>query len=308
MRFAVNSRILACSFAMALATVGLRADESKKPVRPSAEIGLADHSKMSLTLLDDALPVQTPHGKLLIPIADVRRIEFGYRLSAEVVRQINTAVADLAEQDTLKRDRAGERLLKIGPRAYPAVVRASKNPNRDLAINARHLLEKFSETYPEERLPKHDLDVIYTDDAKIAGRIEIAGIRVLTPQFGERTLKIADVVSVRVAGAEIESDVVSVEPGPQNLSNLGGQVGKVYHFKVTGTNTGSIYGTDIYTLDSQLSTAAVHAGVLKVGQTGVIKVTILSGQNAYQQSSRNGISSYGWGPYTGSYKISKAPK
>ncbi len=302
----MSPKILVCGLALAFAATGLRGEEPKKPPRPTIEVSLIDKSLIHLTLLDSALPVQTPHGKLLIPLADVRKIEFGFRLPAEVAQAIDAAMADLTDPDTHKRDLASEKLLKIGPRAHPAVVRASKSPNRDLAITARHLLEKFQEAFPEDRLPKHDFDVIHTDDAKIAGRIEVAGLHVLIPQFGEKTLKIADIVSLRAADAEPEVEVGSAQPGPDNLINLGGEVGKVYLFKVTGTNSGSIYGTDIYTLDSQLSTAAVHAGALKVGQTGIIKVTILAGQNSYQQTTRHGITSYSWGSYNGSYKVIKA--
>jgi LCCL domain len=269
-------------------------------------VRLIDNSKIMLTLLDVAVPIQTPHGKLLVPLADVRKIEFGFRVTEEIAKQIDAAMADLADPDTRKRDLAGERLLKLGPKAYPAVVRASKSTSKELAITARQLLEKYQEAFPEERLPRHEMDVIHTDDARIAGRIEITGVRVLTPQFGEKTLKLADIVSVRAVGsAPVDSEVVKVEAGPENLSNYQGQIGKVFYFKVTGDNVGSIYGTDLYTTDSHLATAAVHAGVLKLGETGTVKVKIVEGQNGYTQTTRNGITSNSWGQYGGSYKVSK---
>jgi LCCL domain len=301
----MKSLSVVCAFLLVLGPP-LSADEPKKPVGSNAEVHLIDNSKIMLSLLDAGLPIQTPHGRLLVPLADIRRIDFGYRLAEPLAKQIDALLLDLAEPDTRKRDLAGERLLKLGPQAHPAVVRASKSANKELAITARQLLEKFQEAFPESRLPKHEMDVIHTDDAKIAGRIEITGVRALTPQFGERTLKVADIVSVRAVGSvPLESEVVKVEPGPDNLSNYQGQVGKVFHFKVTGANSGSIYGTDLYTTDSHLATAAVHAGVLKLGQTGTVKVTIVEGQNGYTQTTRNGITSNSWGQYGGSYKMSK---
>jgi len=36
-------------------------------------------------------------------------------------------------------------------------------------------------------------------------------------------------------------------------------------------NNAALWGSDIYTLDSTLGMAAVHAGVVKAGQTGVVK-------------------------------------
>src|SRR5262249_8155132 len=46
----------------------LPADEPKKPAGLNAEVRLIDSSKIMLTLLDAAVPIQTPHGKLLVPL------------------------------------------------------------------------------------------------------------------------------------------------------------------------------------------------------------------------------------------------
>ena len=57
----------------------------------------------------------------------------------------------------------------------------------------------------------------------------------------------------------------------------------------------------------KLGTVAVHAGVLKLGQTGIVKVTILPGQNGYTGSTRNGISTSDYGPWGGSFVVVNAP-
>ena len=86
-----------------------------------------------------------------------------------------------------------------------------------------------------------------------------------------------------------------------------GQNGKVYTFKVTGSTSGRIWGgeNNIYTDDSDLATAAVHAGLVKAGQTGTIKVKILPGQSSYSSIERNGVTSYKNNGYGGSYQLSK---
>src|SRR5262249_204268 len=72
--------------------------------------------------------------------------------------------------------------------------------------------------------------------------------------------------------------------------------GQTYHFRVTGAvNVGTVWGTGVYTSDSPLATVAVHAGLLKVGQTGVIKVTIVPAQAAYMGSTQNGVPTNGYG-------------
>jgi len=86
------------------------------------------------------------------------------------------------------------------------------------------------------------------------------------------------------------------------------EVGKSFLFEVTGSNAGSVWGTDIYTDDSSLAAAAVHAGVLAVGQTGIIKVTILPGQSSYASSTRHGVSSGSWENWDGSFQVEPVNK
>src|SRR5262249_34260727 len=95
---------------------------------------------------------------------------------------------------------------------------------------------------------------------------------------------------------------------PGTLQNFRGQVGKTLLFEVTGAANGAVWGTGVYTDDSSLATAAVHAGVLKAGEKGVVKVTIQAGQQAYQNSTQNGVTSGNWDDWGGSYSVEKAPK
>ena len=92
-------------------------------------------------------------------------------------------------------------------------------------------------------------------------------------------------------------------PDPGNLTAFRSRVGETLRFEVTGAATGSLWGTGIYTDDSSLSRAAVHAGVLRVGQTGVVTVTVLPGQASYQGTTQNGVESRNYGSWTGSYQI-----
>ena len=88
------------------------------------------------------------------------------------------------------------------------------------------------------------------------------------------TLKLAEVRSLRsLAAAEAEPEPKNVQPDPGNLAQFRGEVGKTYWFRVTGAQAGagSISGTDVYTLDSQLSVAAVHVGAAKPGETGIVR-------------------------------------
>jgi hypothetical protein len=58
-------------------------------------------------------------------------------------------------------------------------------------------------------------------------------------------------------------------------------------------------GTDVCTLDSALALAAVHAGVLWPGQTGVVRVTLVGPVAGFRATIRNGVSSGAYGAYAG---------
>ncbi len=74
-------------------------------------------------------------------------------------------------------------------------------------------------------------------------------------------------------------------------------------FLVTGTTNGIVKGTGTYTIDSSLATAAVHAGILSPGQKGLVRVTLLPGQNSYPGSAKNGVTSVNSGASPSSYAL-----
>ena len=96
---------------------------------------------------------------------------------------------------------------------------------------------------------------------------------------------------------------LGAQPDPGTLTEYRGHNGRRIYFQVTGRTNGSIWGSDTYTDDTELGTAAVHAGLLKPGQTGVVKVTVLPGLSGYSASQRNGIAATAYGEWNGSYRV-----
>ena len=90
---------------------------------------------------------------------------------------------------------------------------------------------------------------------------------------------------------------------PGSLTGLRRNVGESFLFEVVGNLVGSVYGTDIYTDDSRLATAVVHAGLVEAGQKAVVRVTMLPGQPAYKGSNGYGVSSSGYGSWVGSFRV-----
>jgi hypothetical protein len=174
----------------------------------------------------------------------------------------------------------------------------------EVVRRARELLEKIRDEVQEEHLQFRPHDVVYTAESKNTGRIASPTLTVLTSQFGEQQLKLADARELRSPSAA-ESEPANALPDPGSLASLMGQVGRVYTFRVTGVvgMAGWLWGSDTYTLDSNLALAAVHAGVLKAGQNGVVRVKILGAQPAFAGSTRNGVTSHGYGAYNGSFEF-----
>ena len=94
-------------------------------------------------------------------------------------------------------------------------------------------------------------------------------------------------------------------PAPGNMTAYRGQNGKVFTVRVTGSSSGRFWGGsgNVYTDDSSLAAAAVHAGILAPGQTGTIRVSVLPGRDSYPSITRNGLTSTKYGKWHGSYQI-----
>lgn len=113
---------------------------------------------------------------------------------------------------------------------------------------------------------------------------------------------------VKKLGAPPKVGGMTVFPDPGNLMGYRKQVGKSFLFKVTGTTRGTVYGSVVYTDDSPLAAAAVHAGLVKPGETKIVKVTILRGLKRYVGTRKNGVSSKSYGAWSGSYRIQPVKK
>jgi hypothetical protein len=118
--------------------------------------------------------------------------------------------------------------------------------------------------------------------------------------------KLDEAVAVRDTIRLVRLGVTSALPDPGYVNDGPQTIGKVYHYQTTGAITGgAIYGTDVFTTGSHLAMAAVHSGVLKAGQTGVVRVTILPGQANYPSTTRYGITSTAYGAYNVSFKVER---
>ena len=112
-----------------------------------------------------------------------------------------------------------------------------------------------------------------------------------------------EAIAIREKIRQLRVAHLKSRPDPGNLVRYGHMVGQTFYFNVTGVANGSVWGTDVYTSDSNLASAAVHAGVLRVGQRGTVRVTIVKPPERFEGSERNGVMTFDFGPYPGSFKV-----
>ncbi|MBK9301360.1 MAG: hypothetical protein IPN14_12315 [Bacteroidetes bacterium] len=162
-------------------------------------------------------------------------------------------------------------------------------------------------------------DGMYTDDSKLSSAAVHAGL-----------LKVGETATIKVTihkgqasyNGSLQNGITSnsygawdgsysfgkvskpsVANAPTNMTGYRGNIGQVYTFKVVGAHSGTVWGgaNGIYTDDSPLATAAVHAGKVSIGAEAVIRVKVIGPKNSYQGSTRNGITTQKYGVFQGSY-------
>jgi autotransporter-associated beta strand protein len=96
---------------------------------------------------------------------------------------------------------------------------------------------------------------------------------------------------LRLSSAEIGGAGIPIST-PVNMLAYASQIGQLYSFSVTGRAqlNGSLQGSDLYALNTNLNIAAVHAGMVAVGETKTVSVMIMPSGSS-PASVRNGVSS-----------------
>jgi hypothetical protein len=286
------------------------ASETARP-KPSvdAEVRFVDDSTMKLKLLDDKLELSTKHGVLHVAVADIRRIDFASRVTPAVAEKVALAVGKLNHSDFRTREAATAELKSLRERAYPFALKALKSDDPEVSRRADEVVKYIQSHAPAAQLASREADVVQTDDSKITGRLTAEVLRVSTFQFGEQQLKLADVRSLRSLAGATAQEQASVAQAPVNLSAYQQQWGKELTFAVTGFTptpgaNPNIWGTDVYTLDSNLAAAVVHAGLARPGESAVVTVRVMQPPPQFVSSFRNNVNSTAYGAYpAGAYEF-----
>ena len=294
--------------AISSATTAVQPTQAR-PTPVDVEVRCMDDSTMKLKLLDERLEVVTKYGKLEIPATDIRRIEFAVRIPSEVTARVSLLISNLNHPDYEMREKAMTELREMKERAFPLLLKAIKNPDAEISRRAEESVKFLQQRVPAAQLEAREMDVIHTDDSKITGKLSATSLRVQTSMFGEQTLKLSDMRSLKAGGGGSPEEAANASAAPGNMMAYQNQFGKELVFSVSGPQGNAqmnVWGTDTYTLDSNLAGAALHAGLVQPGQAGVVRVRIVTSPAQYAGSLRNGVTSAPYGTYpSGAFEFVK---
>jgi hypothetical protein len=260
--------------------------------------------RLRMVLRFDNLDFDTPYGAVSIPVSDIRSIQFATRWSPEMRQRIDSAIFNLGNLEYRAREQAQNELLSLREKAYPALVVATKHADLEVAQRAHELAQRLRTLVPADKLEVRTWDVVTTQHSTLSGTIRSETFLVETREFGRQEVKLADLVRIRSSVAPPQAEeLATVLDDPGTLSAMRAEVGKTFVFKVTGRADGIVWGSGVYTSDSTLATAAVHAGAVKAGDTALVNVRIVPPPATFSSSTQNGVTSSPYGPYPGAYEI-----
>jgi ElaB/YqjD/DUF883 family membrane-anchored ribosome-binding protein len=195
----------------------------------------------------------------------------------ELIARVEHAISSIRERADRQandlRDEADRDCAAIQERVEGAVARIEQAATRELAPLVRELVESLRRMQEQ-----------YTRDGKLD-----------------------EALAIRARVRQLRGDLLGVRTDPGNLTEFTvADVGRVFLFEVVGRPEGSVWGTDHYTADSRLAAAAIHAGVLRDGERGLVRVTLIDGDGlTYEGSTRHGLQTYDYANYPVAYRVER---
>jgi len=206
------------------------------------EVRFADSSSVRMVLIQDTIEVMTKYGRLTVPTKDLRRADFGIHPSPEISEKIQEAIKQLASTKHPEREAAGKDLVALGHQAYPALHGALKSPEPEVVRRAEEALKQIRAKVPGRLLRLRVNDRIETTEFTIVGRITSATLKTRSAYFGERSININDVVSIRsmAPGGNFEIPVDAAKYGSAHDHWLSTDIGVDAEKELLITATGKV--------------------------------------------------------------------
>jgi hypothetical protein len=155
------------------------------PADPGVLIRFHNGSVLQPATILEPVEIETKFGKVVVPPAEIRKIDFGFRLSEEDAKKLDKAMGDLSSEKFALRDAATKTLMSMGRLAYPAVLAASKGADLETGKRLEIVLKDIRNRVAADRLQIRKSDIIKTSDSSVSGQIVGSALRVKCDLFGE---------------------------------------------------------------------------------------------------------------------------
>jgi hypothetical protein len=263
---------------------------------------MRDGSAVVGTLPEYRLTLNTLHGPVNAYANDVRKIDFAPTNSHDVSSTIALAIHRLGSAQPDEVQSAEGELMAAGARAFQALVAAAQCGKGALQRRARALAARIQQNVAAEFLNLRTQHQVTLRDGTITCALDPFVFGLMTPE-GYKSFELYDVHTLtQFPGQAIDAP----RDNPRWLGRFyTNWYGAKLSFLVTGnTDDGDVFGSNPYTLDSMLATAAVHAGLVQPGETKVVRVEIMLAPPTFVGSERNGVTSLDWEePVAGAFRF-----
>lgn len=220
----------------------VHAGDEKPSSGSLAEVQFRDGSVVKLTIRDAEIKVVTRFGTLTVPMTEIRHIDFGLRYPEGLVQKIDDAVAKLGDGDFKVRESAAAELRSHREWAYPALLRAARSENAEVAKRGKELLDELRQRVPDIETALSEKDRITTADFPIVGQISSTTLQGHSPLLGDVVVRLHQAKAIRFLGAgnEISVTVKADEHGTLTNQWLDTGVDVSPGMKLTITANGTV--------------------------------------------------------------------
>ena len=119
--------------------------------------------------------------------------------------------------------------------------------------------------------------------------------------------KLDEALAIRDHIRTLKAQLLQARPDPGSLGEDLPEVGIDLFYELIGSIDGAVWGTDFYTADSHLASVAVHAGVLREGESGVVRVKSVDTSNIrFVGTERNGVRSMPFATWPTGFQVARA--
>lgn len=131
-------------------------------------------------------------------------------------------------------------------------------------------------------------------------------LRALQQHYAREGL-LDEALAIRARVRQLRGDLLGVRPDPGTMTEFTpGDAGRAVLLEVVGRTDGNVWGSGPYTADSRVAVAAVHAGLVRAGERGLVRAVVVDGADiTYTGSFQNEVQSLDYATFPVAYRLER---